>query len=184
MFLAKTAIVANGLAPMAQSLMWQYKDVAPQFWADTRRAANSIRDSVVGKGRTTRVFRGIPVKESRPRSYGDEVAAAGRGYHRVSARVREFVDAPWDTTKNAAHAVGIRGARKLGKALGSKFIQRHAYPIGKVAGYGGLGLGAYGVKKLVYDPLKRRLAKSSLAKPAEKIRKARDEVSDFSGGNI
>jgi len=175
MFLAKTAIVANGLAPMAQSLMWQYKDSSPKFWADTRRAAASIHASIVGK---SRVFKGVPVREAR--SFEDELGSAGRTYDRVAPKVREFVDSPWQSVKNASHALGMRGVKKLGKVTGSKFLKKHAYPLGKVAGYGGLLAGAYGAKKVLYDPIKKRVQKSRLAK----VNKFKGEMEDYGNQHL
>lgn len=160
MFLAKTAIVANGLAPMAQSLMWQYKDASPQFWRDARRAASKIHASVIGK----RTY----VRESKP-GFGDEVEQAGKAYQSASPRMKEFIDSPWATVRNASHAMGMRAVNKAADLTGSTFLRRHAYPIGKGLGYGGLVGAAYAGKKLIYDPLRKKLEKSKAAK-ANKFR--------------
>jgi hypothetical protein len=161
MFLAKTALVAHGLSPMAQSLMWQYKDASPQFWADTRRAASAIKDSLVGKSRN-RVFRGHPVSESG--SFRDEVEQGSKAYSSKYPRLGEFVDKPVDTVKNATHALTTRLVRRAGEKMGSDTLKRHAYPIGKAIGYSGLALGAYGAKKLIYDPIRQKLEKARLKK--------------------
>lgn len=166
MNVATAALLLNGLLPVARN----YKQV---FSSDARDAAENVQ----------RVFRGIPVRES---SFEAEVNKAGRGYQKTHSRVKEFVDAPWDTVKNAAHAYGIRGAQyvaqklidrensprlnKLGRSL-----RTHKYPIGKALGYGGLIGTAYAGKKLVYDPLKKRLSKKG--KPS-KVQRVAGEISN------
>lgn len=179
MFIAKTAIVAHGLKPMAQSLMWQYKDQSPQFWKDTARAAQSIHDSLIG--RKPRVFRGVPVREA---SFGEEVWNRGQRYSERHPRIAEFTHQPAQAIKTAAHALGSRGVEKLGKITKSEFLQNHAYPLGKLAGYAGLVGGVYGAKKLIYDPIRNRLRKSKMEKHIRKYKKARGELSDFTKGNI
>lgn len=148
MNIATAALLINGLAPAA-------RNIKQMFSSEARGAAENVQ----------RVFRGIPVKES---GFEAEVNAAARGYAKTRPRVKEFVDAPWDTVKNAAHAYGIRGAYHVANKLikqkehpnlvkAGKAIRLHKYPIGKALGYGGIVGAGYLGKKLVYDPIKRRL---------------------------
>lgn len=151
MNLAMTALALNRLAPAAHRFLMRKNQQGAEDGATT----------------VQQVFYGKPVKEADP---FPDVSAADTQFATSHPRLHAFLNSPVGTTRKL-------GQEKVLQATGHLRIPNsYAYPLSMAGGALAAAGGVYAGKKLIYDPLQKKMA---VAK--ERLERARREKSLASG---